>query len=145
MHPMLARLRPYVPLTVVALAMLVMWRVNGWRGVALVGSALVLWGLLRLTRFLRVMQLAARHPKAYIDSAVMFNAQLKPGQTLLQVVAQTQTLGQLESAPNAQPEVFSWTDPGQCSVRCEFAHGRLSQWTLLRPPDPDGANVSAGS
>jgi len=135
MLPNLTRLRILWPWMVAVLATVLVWPLYGWRGLALVVSALVLWVLLRLTRFLRIMQLAASQPKAYVDSAVMLHSRLKPGLSLLQVVAMTQTLGQPLSAADQQPEVFAWTDPGQTTLRCEFSQGFLSHWSLLRPDE----------
>jgi len=116
----------------VALGALV-WRAGGWRGVALLVSALVLWLLLSFTRLMTVLKRASNRPLGYIDSAVMLNARLKPGQRLLDVLALTRALGQRLSAIDAQPEVFRWTDPGQSHVTAEFDNGRLKQWRLERP------------
>jgi hypothetical protein len=109
------------------------WRAGGWRGVALLVSALVLWLLLSFTRLMTVLKRASNRPLGYIDSAVMLNARLKPGQRLLDVLALTRSLGQRLSAIDAQPEVFRWTDPGQSHVTAEFDNGRLKQWRLKRP------------
>lgn len=116
------------------LALLAMaWRAFGNRGVALVGSGLVLWGLLHVTRMVHVLYRASQRPVGHVDSAVMLNAKLKAGSPLLHVLALTRALGQRESEPSAQPEVYIWTDAGGSFVRCSFTQGRLSQWTLSRP------------
>ena len=78
-------------------------------------------------------QRAADRPIGYVDSAVMLNAKLKPGMTLLQVVAMTQALGELQSPKNNQPEIFCWTDGSQSRVTCTFRGGKLVQHELARP------------
>jgi hypothetical protein len=115
-------------LAILALA----WRAWAWQGVAFAISGLVLWGLLHITRVLRILQRAAQRPVGYVDSAVMLNAKLRVGVPLLHVLALTRAIGQLESAKDAQPEVFCWTDPGGSQVRGEFVQGRLRHWTLTR-------------
>jgi len=70
------------------------WRAGGWSGLALVGSALVLWGLLYYNQILAVMRRAADRPMGYVDSAVMLNARLHAGQPLLKVLALTRALGE---------------------------------------------------
>jgi hypothetical protein len=74
----------------------------------------------------------------------MLNAKLRPGVTLLHVVAMTRALGEQLSPKDAQPEIFRWTDTGGSHVTCEFAGGKLTKWVLVRPPagaeppgDPD--------
>ena len=105
----------------------------GWPGVAMAAGALVMWVLLHFTRLTQVMVRAGKRPIGYVDSAVMLNAKLKPGSTLLHVIAQTQALGELLSPKDQQPEVFRWTDGGKSHVTCEFSGGKLVKWTLVRP------------
>ena len=105
----------------------------GWPGVAMAAGALVMWVLLHFTRLTQVMVRAGKRPIGYVDSAVMLNAKLKPGSTLLHVIAQTQALGELLSPKDQQPEVFRWTDGGKSQVTCEFSGGKLVKWTLVRP------------
>jgi hypothetical protein len=69
---------------------------------------------------------------------VMLNAKLRPGVTLMHVVAMTKSLGALQSPKDTQPEVFRWTDNGASHVTCEFAGGKLVRWTLFRPPGDTG-------
>ncbi len=109
------------------------WRAFGGRGVALVGSGLVLWGLLHVTRVVQVLYRASQNPVGHVDSAVMLNAKLKAGVPLLHVLALTRALGRRESEAEGQPEVFCWTDSGGSFVRAEFTQGRLQAWTLTRP------------
>ena len=63
-------------------------------------------------------------------------SKLKPGATLLHVVAMTRSLGLLQSPPDTQPEVYRWTDRSGSHVTAEFQGGRLVQWTMFRPPEP---------
>jgi hypothetical protein len=102
-------------------------------GVAMVVSGGVMWLLLYFTRLVQIMKRASNRPIGFVDSAVMLNAKLKPGVTLMHVIAMTRALGQLESAKDAQPEVFSWRDGSQSVVRCVFVQGKLQSWTLDRP------------
>ena len=111
------------------------WRAGGWAGVALAVSALVLWFLLHYTRLINVMKRAADRPIGYVDSAVMLNAKLKPGSALLHVLALTRSMGERLSPEGAEPEVYRWTDGTQSHVTCEFHHGKLVKWTLIRPEE----------
>ena len=108
----------------------------GWGGVAITVGALVMWILLHFTRLLAVMRRAATRPIGYVASAVMLNAKLKTGMTLLHVVAMTRAFGQLMSEKDHQPEVFRWTDNGESHVTCEFLSGKLVKWEMVRPPEP---------
>jgi hypothetical protein len=134
--------RPFLaPLLGIAL-LAAAWRAYGWAGVGLAASGLVLWVLLHLNRTLQVLKRAADRPLGYIDSAVMLNAKLKAGATLLHLIAQTRALGQPLSPENEQPEIFRWTDPGGSSVTCEFADGKLVKWRLDRPDGLEESPVS---
>jgi hypothetical protein len=118
------------------------WQAGSWAGVALVVTGLVMWVLLHITRFVRVLTRAADRPVGYIDSAVMFNAGLKSGVPLLRVLAVTRSLGECLSPENEQPEVYRWTDGGDSHVTCEFKDGKLVRWKLSRP---EVSNESASS
>ncbi|MDB5742086.1 MAG: hypothetical protein JWR68_401 [Polaromonas sp.] len=109
------------------------YRVAGWSGVLVIVTALVMWLLLHFTRMMNVLKRAANHPIGHVSSAVMLNAKLKPGMTLLHVVAMTRSLGQQLSEKDAQPEVFCWTDGTQSQVTCTFVDGKLASHVLLRP------------
>ena len=121
-----------VPLLGVALVALA-YRSYGWAGVAVVLTAIVMWALLHFNRMMQVLKRAANRPVGYVDSAVMLNAKLRPGATLLHVVAMTSALGELLSVKDAQPEVFRWTDGTRSHVTCEFVGGKLLKWELVRP------------
>jgi hypothetical protein len=122
------------------------WQAYGWGGVALAAGAIVMSALLLLNRVMHVLGRAAKRPKAYVGSAVMLNAKLRPGVTLLHVMALTESIGEPLSAPGEQPEVFRWTDGTQSSVTCEFVGGKLAKWSLVRPSEPPpGPAASTGS
>lgn len=107
----------------------------GLGGVAAAAGALMMWMLLHFTRMMAVMRRAAGRPIGYVASAVMLNAKLKRGMTLLHVVAMTRAFGKLLSEKGQQPEVFRWTDNGASHVTCEFAAGKLAKWEMFRPPE----------
>ena len=114
------------------------WRNYGWPGVAVAVGAIVMWALLHLTRLMHVLKRAAERPIGYVGSAVMLNAKVRPGVTLLHVLALTRALGEQRSPRDTQPEIFRWTDGSLSHVTCEFAGGKLMKWALFRPPpEPD--------
>ncbi|MGV3492237.1 MAG: glycerate kinase [Ramlibacter sp.] len=126
---------PILGVAVIAVA----YRAWGWPGVALAAGGIVMWMLLHFTRMMKVLQRAADRPIGYCDSAVMLNAKLKPGMTLLHVVAMTRALGEQLSEKDVQPEVYRWSDAGASHVTCTFQGGKLQGWELVRPPAaPDG-------
>jgi hypothetical protein len=112
------------------------WRAYGWAGVAVVTGGVVMWVLLHVTRLMHVLKQAADRPVGHVGSAVMLNAKLQAGMPLLKVLALTRALGELQSAPDAQPEVFRWGDTSGSHVTCEFVNGRLTTWQMVRP-DPE--------
>jgi hypothetical protein len=122
----------------------------GWPGVALVVGGLVFWMLLHFTRMMTVLKRAANAPMGYVASAVMLNAKLKPGVTLLHVTAMTKSLGALQSVKDAQPEVYRWADTAGSHVTCTFVGGKLAHYQLWRPSSTDavesnGQTASTGS
>jgi hypothetical protein len=130
---------PVAGVIVVSLA----YRSYGWAGVAVAAGALVMWLLLHFTRMMQVLKRATNRPIGYVDSAVMLNAKLKPGVTLLHVVAMTKALGELKSVKNEQPELFKWTDGTESHVTCEFKGGKLVKWELVRPVEPTAQPVES--
>ena len=121
-----------IPLAIVGGAAIA-YRSYGWQGLVVVASVLVFGILLHFSRMMQVLKRAANRPIGYVDSAVMLNAKIKPGATLLHVVAMTRSLGMLKSTKGAQPEVFEWTDGSQSVVTCTFVGGKLSHHELFRP------------
>lgn len=118
------------------------WQAYGLGGVALAAAGLLMVLLLHFTRLMHVLRKAANRPIGYVASAVMLNAKLKPGVNLVHVSAMTNSLGELRSEREAQPEIFRWTDSTQSYVDCEFAHGKLVRWRLTRPPLTDDPSSS---
>lgn len=108
-----------------------------WPGVAVAASALLTWLLLHFTRMMQVLKRAAQRPMGYVASSVMLNAKLKPGFSLLHVVAMTHSLGELISPKDSMPEIYRWTDNSESHVTCEFNGGQLTKWTLFRPLSTD--------
>ena len=132
----------FLPLAALALLVFAFYRYS-WAGLAVTSGALVMWLLLHFSRMMQILKRAANRPIGYVDSAVMLNAKLRPGVTLLHVVAVTRALGELQSPPDTQPEVFRWTDGSQSQVNCVFLHGKLKSWELQRPtPTDDTADAS---
>jgi hypothetical protein len=123
-----------IPLGCAAL-LVVAHRASGWPGVAAVSGGLLMWLLLHFTRLMTVLKRAAHRPIGHVDSAVMLNAKLKPGATLMHVIAMTRALGQRMSVEGAEPEVYRWTDNGLSTVEAEFQLGKLVSWRLDRSAD----------
>ena len=108
----------------------------GWAGVAGSLGMIVMWVLLHFSRMMQVLRRASNRPVGYVDSAVMLNAKLKAGVTLLHVLALTRALGQLRTDKDTQPEIFRWKDGGESYVDATFVNGRLQSWVLTRPTEP---------
>ena len=109
-----------------------------WQGLAVAVSMLMMWALLHFHRVMNVLQRAAKRPIGWVDSAVMLNARLSPGVTMLHVVAMTRALGERRSVEGVDPEVFRWADGSDSHVTCEFVGGRLTAWRLERPESGSG-------
>ena len=119
------------------------WKSYGWAGVALVSGAIVMFLLMHFNRTMQVMRRAANRPIGYVDSAVMLNAKLKPGVTLMHVIAMTRALGELRSPKDEQPEHYRWTDGGGSYVDTVFNGGKLQSWTMTRPETPADEDSAA--
>ena len=129
-----------IPIAIIGGAALA-YRSYGWPGIAVVVTFLVFGMLLHFTRLMTILKRAANRPIGHVDSAVMLNAKLKHGATLMHVVAMTRSLGLLKSAKDAQPEVFEWKDGTDSVVTCTFVGGKLTSHVLARPVQP--AEVAA--
>jgi hypothetical protein len=116
-----------------AVLMAVSYHRFGWAGVALVTGGIVFWMLLHFTRMMSVLKRAANAPMGHVASAVMLNAKLKPGVTLLHVTAMTKSLGLLQSEKDTQPEIYRWQDTSGSHVTCTFVGGKLTVYALWRP------------
>ena len=109
------------------------YRQYGWGGVALVAGAILMFLLLHFNRTMQALKRASDRPIGYVASAVMLNAKLRKGVTLLHVIALTRALGELRSPKDTQPEHYRWTDGGESYVDAVFDGGKLQTWTLVRP------------
>lgn len=138
-NPRLAALiqRAFYPLAGILLVAAV-YQAYGGLGVAAVVTGLVMWLLLHFTRTIKVLQRASQRPVGHVDSAVMLNARLQAGHSMLHVVVLTRALGALQSEKDAQPEVFRWTDGSGSYVTGAFFQGKLRSWALVRPEPVDG-------
>lgn len=116
------------------------WQAFQWAGIALAVGGVVMWILLHFTRMVTILKKAANRPIGHVASAVMLNAKLKKGVTLMHVIAMTRSLGALQTEKDAQPEVYRWTDAGQSRVDCTFVGGKLTEWSLERPASEDSAS-----
>jgi hypothetical protein len=85
--------------------------------------------MLQLNRTVRVMKVAAQNPLARVPSAVMFQAGLRPGLTMQQIVASTKSLGR---KIEGSEDDWLWSDAGGDSVCLHFVSGRLATWQLER-------------
>jgi hypothetical protein len=111
------------------------WQAFGWAGIALAVGGVVMWILLHFTRMVTILKKAAERPIGHVASAVMLNAKLQKGATLMHVIAMTRSLGKLLTEKDTQPEVYTWTDTSQSVVTCTFVGGKLTEWTLVRPEE----------
>lgn len=123
-----------------AAAVLLGWFQYGWQGLVMAISVVVFWLLLQFSRALRLMRQAGEAPLGRVASAVMLQSRLKPGLTMMQVVALTRSLGKKQAlpVPAADPavdEVWRWDDDGGAGVVLEFGAGRLRRWRMERPPE----------
>lgn len=132
-----------ITIILVATAFVMAYTYYKWSGVAIVASGLVTWALLHFSRMMQILKRAANRPIGYVDSAVMLNAKLQKGKTLMHVIAMTKALGELLSVKDAQPEVFRWTDGTKSHVTCTFLGGKLQSWELFRPVEKSEIELSA--
>lgn len=123
-------MNPIVGWGLAFVALVAGWLNYGWQGVVLVASVIVFWLLLQFSRALRAMKNAGSAPKGEVGSAVMLNAKLKPGMTLMQVIMLTRSLGERVSET---PETWAWRDAGDSRVTLVFEGGKLRHWQLTRP------------
>jgi len=127
-HPAMS---PILGWSLAALVVATAWQTYGWQGAVFAVSVVVFWLVLQFNRSIRVMKNASSAPVGHVPNAVMFNAKLKQGVPLLQVITLTNSLGQKVSG---KAETWRWTDEGGSSVTLVFDEkGRLKSWTLDRP------------
>lgn len=133
-------MRPLLGWALAALLASFSWQAYGLRGLALAATAIVFWLLLQFNRAVRTMKNAAGRPLGHVESAVMFQAQLKPGLTMLEIVGRTKSLGRKAGAGE---DDWSWRDDGGNAVHLHFERGRLARWTLERPSPGTAATQQA--
>jgi hypothetical protein len=136
-------MNPWIGWGLAVVAVVAGWLLYGWRGVLLAVTFTVFWLLLQFTRALRAMRQAGQSPIGRVGSAVMFNAKLRPGLQLLQVIQMTRSLGERLTPEGTEPERWRWTDDGGSSVTLELRGGKVVRWTLERPAPPDDQAVEA--
>lgn len=125
-------MNPIVGWILAAAALAVGWQAWRWPGVAMAVTVIVFWLLLQFSRSLRVMRRAGGAPVGHMASAVMLNAKLHTGWTLLKVLALTKSLGRRISD---SPEVWAWADEGGAQVAVTLVNGCVTSWVLTRPAD----------
>jgi hypothetical protein len=109
------------------------WRAYDLAGLAFAASTIVFWLLLQFNRAVRVMKNAAELPVGHIASAVMFQAGLARGMTMLQIVTKTKSLGRKVEGSD---DDWRWGDDGGASVVLHFERGRLVRWQIERSAEP---------
>ena len=130
-------MNPILGWVLAALAVALAWHKYGWQGVAFAVTLVVFWLLLQFSRAMRVMKNAADAPVGHVDSAVMLNAKLRRGMTMMQLVGLTKSLGRKLSD---SPERWAWVDNGGAGVTAVFDGARLASWTLTRSETEMPAN-----
>lgn len=128
-------MNPLLGWTLAALAMASGYVGYGAAGLVLALTVVAFWLLLQFSRALRVMRRAAGHALGRTDNAVMLYARLRPGMTLLRIVALTRSLGE---KLGDEPECWCWRDDAGDAVCVELHKGRASDMRLerMRVPAP---------
>ena len=132
-------MNPTVGWALAVAALVAGWLAYRWPGLVMAVTVIAFWMLLQFNRALRTMKNAASAPVGHIDSAVMLNARLQRGLTLMQVVALTRSLGRKLTD---SPGTWVWSDAGGAAVTLVFAKSRLENWRLSRA-EPIGAAAPA--
>ena len=131
-------MNPLLGWTLAAIATLAAWRLYGLPGIAMAAGLIVFWLLLQFNRALRVMRNAGGVPVGHLDNAVMFNARLRRGLTMLQVVTLAKSLGRkVVGTSSGESDVWDWTDAAGDSVVLTFVGARLERWQLVRAADAE--------
>ena len=141
-------MNPALGWALVALALVAGYVGYGWRGMVLALTVIVFWLLLQFGRTLRTMRRAAGRPVGETPSAVMLQAKLREGMTMLEVLPLAGSLGRAEGEP--AEERWRWRDAGGAGVVLRFRDGRLRSWGFEREaaaddaPEPPAAPARAG-
>jgi len=123
-------MNPLIGWGLAGLFVIASYQAYGWQGVAFAVTGIVFWLLLQFNRTVRVMRNASHKPVGHVASAVMFHSRLKRGQSMLDVVTMTRSIGRRRDA--GSEDDWSWADPGGSVVRLHFSRGRLDTWLLDR-------------
>jgi hypothetical protein len=123
-------MNPWFGWALAALFVALAWQQYGWQGVLFAFTVVVFWLLLQFSRTMRVMRAAAQRPVGQVDSAVMLQARLQTGMTMLQVIGLTRSLGRKLGEGE---DDWAWSDEGGSTVRLHFAQGKLARFELDRP------------
>jgi hypothetical protein len=108
------------------------WYSYGWSGLALGFSVVAFWLLLQFNRAVRVMKNASGAPIGHVASALMFNAKLREGMKMIEILGLTKSLGE---KVGESPERWRWRDAGGVTVTVELTGAGVTRWTLERPDD----------
>ena len=128
-------MNPQIGWALAVVATALAWYQYGWQGVVLAISVIVFWLLLQFSRAIRAMKNAGGAPVGHVGSAVMLNAHLKAGMTLLQIIGLTKSLGRRLGDEGVEPERWVWVDDGGVSVTLLLQRGKLVSWALERPAE----------
>ena len=123
-------MNPIIGWSLATILVVVAWYSYGWQGVLLSVSVVVFWLLLQFSRAMRAMRQAGQAPVGHVDSAVMLNAKLQPGMTMLQVIGLTRSLGRKLDGGD---DHWAWSDEGGSTVKLRFEGGKLARFELDRP------------
>ena len=110
------------------------WTFYRWQGVVLAFTIIAFWFLLQFNRAVRVMRSAQGAPVGHVPSAVMMNAKLHEGMSMMQVVTLTRSLGTRQGDGD---DVWRWADADGSHVTLHFRRGKLQRWQLERPASPE--------
>jgi hypothetical protein len=112
----------------VGAAVLAGWWTWGRQGLILALTLLVFWMLLQFRRATRALQNAARRPIGRIDSVVMMQARLEPGQQMAEVLQISGSLGIQQGGRDD----WLWTDAAGNDIVVSFRRGILIRWAIAR-------------
>lgn len=126
-------MNPVVGWALAAAAVVAGWVGWGVGGVVLAITVITFWLLLQFSRALRVMRMAAGRPVGRVDSAVMLQARLAKGMTMMQVIPLTRSLGERVG----DDDTWRWSDAGAGVVTLVFRKGRLESWDFVRAEEPE--------
>jgi hypothetical protein len=132
-------MNPWLGLGLVAAALGVGYQSYGWPGVALAFTVTVFWLLLQFGRMVRVMRSVTQVPVGQVGSAVMFNAKLRRGLRLIDILPLARSLGR---QIGTDPERWVWQDKGGAEVEIELRGGLLTRWRLRRTEKAEGARAA---